>query len=59
MVLMYIVDVHGSYGDGIFGTGVGAWLMHSLVQVWCMVDALVGIGIQLMLVWYRLMVWYG
>jgi hypothetical protein len=52
--------------DARFGTGVGAWLMHGLVQLWCVVDAWFGTGVGawlMHLVWYRLWytvdVWYG
>jgi hypothetical protein len=48
-----------------YGTGYGAWLMHSLVQVWCMVDArfgtccdacMFGTGVG---AWLMHLLWYG
>jgi hypothetical protein len=29
----------------VYGTGYGAWLMHDLALLWCMVDEWFGIGV--------------
>jgi hypothetical protein len=31
--------------DTWYGTGIGALLMHGLVEFWCMVDAQFGTGV--------------